>query len=67
MPLSIFLITHNEAARLGLVLEAAAGLTDDVVVVDSGSTDDTVSIAEAHGARTFHRDWTGYGQQKRFA
>ncbi len=67
MPLSVFVITNNEAGRLGAVLDAVASLSDDVVVVDSGSTDDTVSIAEAKGARTYHRDWTGYGAQKRFA
>lgn len=66
MPFSLFLITNNEEARLGQVLEAVRGLSDDVVVVDSGSTDDTVTIAEAHGARVFHRDWTGYGAQKRY-
>lgn len=67
MPLSIFLITKNEADRLGMVLQAVQGLCDDVVVVDSGSTDDTVAIAERYGARVFHRDWTGYGPQKRYA
>ena len=67
MPLSIFLITKNEADRLGMVLDAVKGLSHDVVVVDSGSDDDTVAIAERHGARVFHRDWTGYGPQKRFA
>ena len=67
MPLSIFLITHNEADRLAMVLQAIEGLSNDVVVVDSGSTDETVAIAEEHGARVFHRDWTGYGAQKRFA
>lgn len=36
-------------------------------MVDSGSTDDTVEIAASLGARVLHRDWTGYGPQKRFA
>lgn len=67
MPLSLFLITRNEEARLGQVLDAARGLSDDIVVVDSGSTDRTKEIAETHGARVFHRDWTGYGAQKRHA
>jgi glycosyltransferase involved in cell wall biosynthesis len=39
MPFSIFLITRNEEARLGQVLDAIEGLSDDVVVVDSGSSD----------------------------
>jgi glycosyltransferase involved in cell wall biosynthesis len=67
MPFSIFLITCNEEERLGQVLDAALGLSDDIVVVDSGSSDNTIAIAEAKGARVFHRDWTGYGAQKRFA
>lgn len=66
MPFSLFLITKNEEARLGQVLDAARDLSDDIVVVDSGSTDDTLAIAKAHGARVFHRDWTGYGAQKRY-
>lgn len=45
-------------------LAAVRALVDDIVVVDSGSTDETVSIATSFGARVFHRDWTGYGAQK---
>lgn len=67
MPLSIFLITQDEAERLGQVLSAVKGLSDDVVVVDSGSTDQTIDVAKSYGARVFHRDWSGYGAQKRFA
>ncbi len=67
LPLSIFVITKNEADRLGRTLEAVTGLSDDIVVVDSGSVDTTVEIARAHGARVFHNDWPGYGPQKRFA
>lgn len=65
--LSIFLITRNEADRLPRTLAAIAGLSDDVVVVDSGSTDDTRAVAAAHGARVIDNAWTGYGPQKRFA
>ncbi|MGQ7792688.1 glycosyltransferase family 2 protein [Faunimonas sp. B44] len=65
--LSIFLITRNEADRLGATLAAVRGLSDDLVVVDSGSTDDTVAVAERYGARVIRHDWTGYGPQKRFA
>jgi glycosyltransferase involved in cell wall biosynthesis len=67
LPFSIFVITRNEEARIGRTLGALRGLTDDIVVVDSGSSDQTVAIAEAHGARVMYRAWEGYGQQKRFA
>lgn len=67
LPLSIFIIARDEADRIGTTIRAARDLTDDLVVVDSGSADDTVSVAEALGARVLHRDWEGYGPQKRFA
>lgn len=67
LPLSIFIIAKNEADRLPRTLTAVRALSDDVIVVDSGSTDGTPTLAEALGARVFHRDWQGYGPQKRFA
>src|SRR5579883_172180 len=66
-PFSIFVITYNERERLGATLEVLRGLTDDLVVVDSGSTDGTQELAKTFGAQVIHRDWTGYGEQKRFA
>ncbi|WP_128565786.1 glycosyltransferase family 2 protein [Methylobacterium crusticola] len=67
LPLSVFLIAHNEADRIGATIAAVRALSDDVVVVDSGSTDGTQDIAAALGARVIHNDWPGYGRQKRFA
>ncbi len=66
-PLSIFIIARNEADRLPRTLDAIRHLSDDIVVVDSGSTDNTVDIAASYGARAIHNDWKGYGPQKRFA
>ena len=63
---SVFVIARNEAARIGRTL-AALAWADQIVVVDSGSTDETVAIAEAAGAEVHHRDWNGYGPQKVFA
>jgi len=65
--LSCCIITLNEADRIEACLKAAAVVADELVVVDSGSTDGTPEIARRLGARVLHRDWTGYGQQKRFA
>jgi glycosyltransferase involved in cell wall biosynthesis len=65
--LSIFIIARNEADRIGRTLEAVRSLSDDIVVVDSGSTDGTKHVAVALGARVIHNDWPGYGPQKRFA
>jgi glycosyltransferase involved in cell wall biosynthesis len=66
-PLSIFVIALNEADRLGRTLGAVRELTDDLVVIDSGSTDGTQALAASLGARVIHNDWPGYGPQKRFA
>jgi glycosyltransferase involved in cell wall biosynthesis len=66
MPLSAVLVTRNAAARLPACL-ASLAFCDEIVVVDSGSDDDTVAIAQAGGARVLHQDWLGFGPQKQFA
>ena len=65
--LSCFIIAKNEADRIGRTIAAVKGLVDEVVVVDSGSTDGTQNLAEAAGARAIFNPWPGFGQQKRFA
>ena len=65
--LSIFIIARDEADRIGRTIEAVRTLSDDIVVVDSGSTDGTQAVAERLGARVVHNAWPGYGPQKRFA
>ena len=66
-PLSCCIIARNEADRIGDCIRAVAGLVAEVVVVDSGSTDDTVAVAQGLGARVIHHDWPGYGPQKRYS
>ncbi|WP_246689562.1 glycosyltransferase family 2 protein [Methylobacterium sp. WL116] len=67
LPISVFIIARNEADRIGATIRAVRDLTDDLVVVDSGSTDGTQALAASLGARVIHNDWPGYGPQKRFA
>jgi glycosyltransferase involved in cell wall biosynthesis len=67
MPLSVAIITLNEEAKLGKTLESLHGLADEVIVVDSGSTDRTLEIARAHGAQVFSEPWKGYAAQKNSA
>jgi glycosyltransferase involved in cell wall biosynthesis len=65
-PLSAVLITLNAAGQLEPCLRSLA-FCDEIVVIDSGSTDDTVYLAERHGARVIQSEWRGYGPQKQFA
>ena len=66
LPLSIFIIAKNEVDRIGPTLESVRGLSDDIVVIDSGSTDGTQKLAEGLGARVIFNPWPGYGLQKQF-
>lgn len=62
--LSVILITKNEAANIRDCL-ASVAFADEIVLVDSGSTDDTVAIARELGAQVFEfADWPGFGAQK---
>ena len=63
MPLSVILITRNEAANIRECLQSVAW-ADEIIVVDSGSTDETVAIARSLGARVYEHDWPGFGPQK---
>jgi (heptosyl)LPS beta-1,4-glucosyltransferase len=64
--ISVAIITKNEEEIIGECLEAVSW-ADEVIVVDSGSSDDTVKIAKKHGARVFVNAWAGFGPQKNFA
>ena len=65
-PLSVVLVVHNAEAQLPACL-ASVPFADEVVVVDSGSSDGTAACAGQHGARVVQRDWMGFGLQKQFA
>ena len=65
--LSICVITLNEAHDLPRLLKSAEGVAEEVVVVDSGSTDATMEIARSVGACVLTRAWTNYAEQKNFA
>jgi glycosyltransferase involved in cell wall biosynthesis len=64
--LSVIVITRNEAANIGAALDSVAW-ADERIVVDAGSTDDTVAIARQQGARVEVRPWPGYAVQKNYA
>jgi glycosyltransferase involved in cell wall biosynthesis len=69
--ISIALITLNEEANLPRTLESVKSLVRDgqgeIIIVDSGSTDRTLAIAQSHGARIFIEPWKGFAAQKNSA
>ena len=67
LPISVFIIAQNEGDRIATTIASVKDWVQEVIVVDSGSGDNTVEVAEALGARTFFHPWQGYGLQKRFA
>lgn len=64
LPISVFIIARDEADRIPLAIRSVRDWVDEVHVIDSGSTDDTVRVSEALGAVTHFRAWNGYGPQK---
>ncbi|WP_428225843.1 glycosyltransferase family 2 protein [Flavobacterium sp.] len=66
MKISVFIITYNEAKILSKCLEKLSW-ADEIVVVDSGSTDQTVQIAEEFGSKVIHHPFENFGKQKQFA
>lgn len=66
MPLSVAIITRNAASQLDACL-ASVAFADEIVVVDSGSSDGTVELAARRGARVIAKEWLGFGPQKQFA
>jgi glycosyltransferase involved in cell wall biosynthesis len=65
--ISVVIICKNEKDEIGRCIQSLDGLTDDVVVVDNGSTDDTQSIARKAGARVIEDTWEGFGRTKKKA
>ena len=65
--LSVVIITLNEECNMRRCLKAASVVADEIVVVDSHSTDATVSICEEYHARVISHTWLGYAEQKNFA
>ncbi len=66
IPLSVTIITLNEEKNIARCLESVQW-ADEIIVVDSGSTDATCDIARNMNAKVIHNDWPGFGKQKQFA
>jgi glycosyltransferase involved in cell wall biosynthesis len=65
LPLTLVVMTHNEAAVIGRCLDSVP-FAAEKLVIDCGSTDATLEVARAHGARVVHQDWLGFGPQRNF-
>lgn len=65
--LSVVIITFNEEANIARCLQALGDVADEVLVVDSFSTDSTVAICQAHGVQVVQNAFAGYVEQKNFA
>ncbi|WP_128547858.1 glycosyltransferase family 2 protein [Larkinella soli] len=67
VPLSVVIITLNAERTLAKSLASVADWADEIILVDSGSTDATLSIARKFECRVYHREFDGFGTQKQYA
>jgi glycosyltransferase involved in cell wall biosynthesis len=63
-PVSVVIICKNEAAVIAATLQSLEGVSDDIIVYDNGSTDDTVAIAKGFNIRVHQGSWEGFGKTK---
>jgi len=66
LPLSVFIITKNEEDRIGNIINLVKDFADEVLVIDSGSSDSTTDVSTKSGAKVMFNEWKGYGEQKIF-
>ncbi|MGZ3754712.1 MAG: glycosyltransferase family 2 protein [Mucilaginibacter sp.] len=64
VPVSVVIITNNEAEHLAACIGMARMITDDIIIIDNGSTDQTLAIAADFHCRVYPRKWEGYGANK---
>ncbi len=67
LPISVVIITYNAERTLHQTVASVIDWADEVVIVDSGSTDATLTIAQQVGCQLYHHAFAGYGPQKQFA
>ena len=65
--ISLFIIAKNEGDKLGACIESAKDICSEIIVCDSGSTDNTREVAEKLGAKVIQHEFIGFADQKNFA
>lgn len=65
-PISVFIITKNEADRIGKIIQSVKSFAEEIIIIDSGSTDETKKICEDLQVKFIFNAWRGYGPQKIF-
>ncbi|MEJ1472056.1 MAG: glycosyltransferase family 2 protein [Candidatus Sedimenticola sp. (ex Thyasira tokunagai)] len=66
LPISVFTIAKNEADRIHYTISSVNEWVDEVIVIDSGSTHNTVEVCKSYGATVLFNEWRGYGLKKSF-
>lgn len=67
MKISLVMITKNEEKNIAKSLESVKDLVNELIIVDSGSTDNTIKIAQSYGAKVFKRQFDSFSNQKNYA
>ena len=66
LPISCFIITKNEERKIAEVIKSVIFWVDEVLVIDSGSTDRTIEICKELDVKVINKKWIGFGAQKRY-
>ncbi|RYZ99790.1 MAG: glycosyltransferase family 2 protein, partial [Moraxellaceae bacterium] len=67
LPVSVIILTFNESKNIADCLESVKELTDDIILVDSGSTDDTIAIAARYSVSVYFHPFEDYSKQRNWA
>ncbi len=67
LPMSVSIVCKNSEHTIGRTLDSVRGLAEEIVAVDSGSTDGTIELLKAHNAVVIESEWLGYKETKQFA
>lgn len=65
--ISATIITYNEARNIGRCIDSLAGVADEIIVIDTFSTDETSEICKQKGAKVIQHEWLGYAETKNLA